>query len=326
MPSQITVVVPHWNRAQLLERLLESLAAQTLAPDCILVADNNSTDLSSQVAARFGAGFLTSTCNQGFAKAVNRGIAAAATRWVAILNNDVELDPTCLEELRGQAEAANAWFAAPRLLQSGSSGRLDGCFDLLARSGCAWRAGHGSPDGPPFDQPRAIFFAPLTAALFRRDVFERTGPLDELFESYLEDVDLGLRCALAGLRGIYVPSAVARHAGSATLGPWSPQMVELIARNQVLLAAKHFPASYRWRVAFGQLLWGALAFRRGAGIAWCKGRRAGLRLRASVRQASSPASQAALDPILLESEAEIRRLQQASSNDNYWRIYFGVAS
>lgn len=326
MPSQITVVVPHWNRAQLLERLLASLAAQTLAPDRVLIADNNSTDLSGQVAARFGAEFLTSTYNQGFAKAVNRGIAAASTRWVAIVNNDVELDPSCLQRLLSAAETAQAWFAAPRLLQPGAGGKLDGCFDLLARSGCAWRAGHGAPDGPPFDEPRTISFAPLTAALFRRDTFDRTGPLDERFESYMEDVDLGLRCALAGLRGIYVPSAVARHAGSATLGAWSPQMVELIARNQVLLAAKHFPPSYRWRTTFGQLLWGALAFRRSAGISWYKGWRAGMRLRRSVRESSSPASRAALDPILLESEAEIRRLQELTTRDTYWRAYFRVAS
>lgn len=325
MPSQITVIVPHWNRAQLLERLLESIAAQTLAPDRVLIADNNSTDLSDQVAARFGAEFLASTYNQGFARAVNRGIDAASTRWVAILNNDVELDPSCLQLLRDQAEAAQAWFAAPRLLQAGSAGRLDGCFDLLSRSGCAWRAGHCAPDGPPFDQPRTIAFAPLTAALFRRDLFQRTGPLDERFESYLEDVDLGLRCALAGLPGIYVPAASARHTGSATLGPWSPQMVELIARNQVILAAKHLPRAYYWQIVAGQLLWGALAFRRGAGVAWWRGKRAGMRLFRSVRDASTPSPQTALDPILRESESEIHRLQQATTRDGYWRAYFLVA-
>jgi GT2 family glycosyltransferase len=326
MSSGITIVVPHWNRAQLLERLLTSLAAQSLAPARVLIADNNSTDLSDQVAARFGAGFLPSLSNQGFARAVNRGISAASTPWVAIVNNDTELDPRCLELLLARAEAANAAFAVPRLLQSSNPSLLDGCFDLLARSGCAWRAGHGAPDGPPFHEPREISFAPLTVALFRRDVFSQIGLLDDRFESYLEDVDLGLRCALAGLRGIYVPSALARHLGSATLGAWSPSMVELIARNQVLLAAKHFPASYTWRAIYGQLLWGALALRRGAFLSWYRGKRAGLRLRHAVRASSSPASQSSLDPILKAAEADLRRLQLSSSRDAYWRAYFLVAS
>lgn len=326
MSSAITIVVPHWNRAQLLERLLSSLAAQSLTPARVVIADNNSTDLSDQVAVRFGADFLPSLSNQGFARAVNRGIQAASTPWVAIVNNDVELDPRCLELLLSHAEAARASFAAPRLLQAANPQLLDGCFDLLARSGCAWRAGHGAPDGPPFTEPREISFAPLTVALFRRDVFEKVGLLDDRFESYLEDVDFGLRCALAGLRGLYVPSAVARHLGSATLGPWSPTMVELISRNQVLLAAKHFPSSYLWRAVYGQLLWGLLALRRGAFFPWYRGKRAGLRLRRSVREASSPSSREAIDPILLAAESDLRLLQNSSTRDAYWRAYFLVAS
>ena len=53
--------------------------------------------------------------------------------------------------------------------------------------------------------------------------------LDERFESYLEDVDFGLRCAEAGLSGLYVPDAVAYHQGSATLGRWHPETVRKIA-------------------------------------------------------------------------------------------------
>jgi len=49
-------------------------------------------------------------------------------------------------------------------------------------------------------------------ALHRRDlpqgIIRRLGALDERFESYLEDIDFGIRCATAGLTGIYVPEAV----------------------------------------------------------------------------------------------------------------------
>ena len=51
--------------------------------------------------------------------------------------------------------------------------------------------------------------APATAALFRAGLFQRAGMFDERFESYLEDVDFGLRAALAGCPGVYVPAAVA---------------------------------------------------------------------------------------------------------------------
>ena len=46
----------------------------------------------------------------------------------------------------------------------------------------------------------------MTAALFRRNLFTEIGYLDVIFGSYLEDVDFGLRCALAGRGGLYVPA------------------------------------------------------------------------------------------------------------------------
>ena len=63
---------------------------------------------------------------------------------------------------------------------------------------------------PRVEPGAPIRFAPFTASLFREELFERVGLLEEVFESYLEDVDFGIRCATNGYSGIYVPDAVAR--------------------------------------------------------------------------------------------------------------------
>ena len=126
----------------------------------------------------------------------------------------------------------------------------------------------------------------------------------------------GLRCALLGLRGSYVPGAVAYHWGSASLGAWSPRMVRLIARNQVFLVAKYYPASYWWPVLAGQGLWGLLALRHGAGWAFLQGKIEGLRRRKSIERVEP---HGALSPILEQGEREIRR---RGGHDLYWRLYF----
>ncbi len=112
-------------------------------------------------------------------------------------------------------------------------------------------------------------------------MFERVGFLDERFESYLEDVDFGLRCAEAGFGGLYVPEAVAYHQGSATLGRWHPDTVRRISRNQVLLVAKHYPPNwilrYGWPVFIAQALWGFIALRHGALLSYVAGKADGLR-------------------------------------------------
>src|SRR5205814_269103 len=93
------------------------------------------------------------------------------------------------------------------------------------------------------------------------ELFRCAGGFDDAFESYLEDVDFGLRCAALGLKGRYVPEAVAYHQGSASLGRWNPQTVRRIARNQVYLVAKHIPLGrYWWAIVVG--IAGVAAWRR----------------------------------------------------------------
>ena len=317
--ATVAAVIPHWNRRELLVALLESLRAQKLAFDEIIVADNGSSDDSAEVAERAGARVLRLGRNFGFAAAVNRGVETARADWVAILNNDVTLEPGWLDALLQAASRANAWFATGKILRAGAPGTIDGTFDEISRGACACRCGSGKPDGPMWNQPRPIRFAPMTAALFRRDLFREVGPLDESFGSYLEDVEFGLRCALAGRGGVYVPAAVAHHRGSATLGGWHSDTVRQIARNQVLLAAKHLRGQPRFPLVAGQLLWGLVAFRHGRGWSYLRGKIGGLR---AARRFTAQAASARLAPILQASEREIFEVQRHTGFDGYWRAYF----
>src|ERR1700722_1206034 len=125
-----TAVIPTWNRRALLLNLLDSLAAQTRLFDEIIVVDNGSTDDSAELAERAGAKVLRLGQNRGFAAAVNRGIEAAGTGWVAILNNDVTLEPDWLEKLLAADE--DAWFATGKILQAADHGKVDGAFDEIS--------------------------------------------------------------------------------------------------------------------------------------------------------------------------------------------------
>jgi hypothetical protein len=322
MTADVTVIVPVWNRRDLLQRLLCGLRAQTLAPAEVLVVDDGSQDGSAELAESMGARTIRLKAHGGFAKAVNRGIRESRTSLLAIVNNDVQLAPDWLEKLSA-ALAPGAWFATGRILQAAAPDRIDGTYDALCRGGASWRVGHGRLDGPAFREPRQIWSAPMTAALFRAELFDRAGLLDERFEAYLEDVDFGLRCALAGCPGRYVPEAVAWHQGSATLGRWHPETVRHISRNQVFLVAKHYSPRmmlrYAWPIAVAQGLWGLVALRHGRGWSWLRGKVEGI-----LGGAGGSACHIAchgLEPILREGEREIRRVQRQSGRDLYWTLY-----
>jgi GT2 family glycosyltransferase len=310
----MTAVIPTWNRRELLESLFASLNQQTRPPAEVIVIDNGSSDGAAEAAERFGARVLRMGRNAGFAPAVNRGVRESRTETVAVLNNDVQLAPDYLERLAADLAAPDVWFATGKIFDARDHSRIDGCWDALARSGCSWRAGAGRKDHALFSKPRRIAFSPATAVLYRREIFERVGFFEESFESYLEDVEFGLRCLLAGCGGWFNPAARAYHLGSGTLGEWHPDTVRRIARNQSWIAQRYLGLT--GPVLAGQTLWGLVALRHGRFLPWLRGKLAALRRR---KQRTLEAGE-----LLRASEDEIRELQRAAGPDIYWRLYFWI--
>jgi len=324
--ASISVVVPNWNGRELLIPLLESLGRQSRPVREVIVVDNGSEDDSAAVAQAWGARVIPMCRNTGFACAVNRGILASTGSWIVIANNDVILEQHWVERMVGRLERGGAWYGVGKIYQTGRQGRLDATFDLLARSACAWRCGQGRAEETDPAPESPAWLPPLTAAAFFRETFERVGLLDERFESYLEDVDFGLRCVLAGIQGCYVPEAVAWHRGSSSLGPYHPETVRRIARNQLFLVAKHYPEGWwrhlGWPVLVGQLLWALVAVRHGQGVSYLKGKWEGLRRFGDIRGSAEPGE--AIVEFLAASERQLRRWQRRTGCDFYWRLYFAL--
>src|SRR3954453_8194975 len=95
----ISVVIPTWNRADLLRSVLANLEEQTIRPDEIVVVDNGSRDSSVEIARKHSARAISYPENRGFAVAVNDGITQSTGDWILILNNDVVLRRDWIERL-----------------------------------------------------------------------------------------------------------------------------------------------------------------------------------------------------------------------------------
>ena len=324
---RISVVIPNHNGARFLGPLLDDLHAQSVRAREVLVVDNGSTDESVELAKKSGARVIEEPVNRGFASAVNLGVRWANEEAVAVLNNDLRLAPEWLERTAHEMTGTRS-FVVGKVLSMDRPDLIDGTYDLVCRGGTAWRAGSACTDSALWSQAREIQLAPFTAILLRREWFLGLGGLDERFESYLEDVDFGLRSASSGHTGYYCPDAVCRHAGSATWGRWSPATVKLLSRNQVFVVAKHYDGSslrrLGWQIAVAQTLWGLIAARHGQLGAWLAGKAEGLRDFASMRNAVAGPG---IEDVLRASEQQIRELQQACEwPDTYWRWYFRLTS
>lgn len=267
MTPCVSVVIPNWNGATLLERCLESLRRQRLDGFETILVDNGSVDDSVALARRRypEVRVLELGVNGGFARAANAGADAARAPLLAFLNNDVECAPDWLEQLvdccRRRPRAA---AVTPKILRLHDPSAIDSAGDGMSWSLKAFRRGAGERDGG-YEVEEQVFAAPGTACLWRGDAFHALGGFDEGFFAYYEDVDLSFRARLAGWEIWYAPLAVAHHAGGASSAAAAHVFDSYHSvRNRWAMIVKDAPAAWLVRRAHVILLGEALSLARAA--------------------------------------------------------------
>lgn len=266
---RVTVAVLSYDGMHLLEKALPSIAAQRYRDSEVLVVDNGSGDGTAGWLAEAWpqVRVVALEANIGVTAALNVCVAEATGELVMLLNNDVELEPDCVERLVGALdEHPQAGSASPKLLDFYDRTVLDGAGDVFTWSGSPRRRGHGETDRGQFDAEQPIFGVCGGAAMYRTDALRRVGPFDEDFFAYYEDSDWSLRAQVAGFGCRYVPAAVVYHMGSATLGREMTDFTRYhLWRNSVWMLAKSLPAGVALRHAprllYGQLWNLAMALR-----------------------------------------------------------------
>jgi GT2 family glycosyltransferase len=314
---KIAVIIVNANTGAHIERALEALDAQTLAPARVIVVDNASTDGSPEaIGERFpSVEVIRLERNVGFAAANNVGVRAAdGCDCVALLNPDAFPLTDWLEALARAVERHPEYaFFGSRLVSADAPGVLDGTGDVYHVSGLAWRRDHGRPAtvAPPAGE---IFSPCAAAALYRRDAFLEVGGFDESYFCYFEDSDLAFRLRLAGYRCLYVPDAVVHHVGSVTAGRFSDFTVYHSFRNLLWTYAKNMPSPLVWLYLPQHVL------ATGLTLAWFGWRGQGRVLLSSKRDALREL------PRVLEQRRAIQRGRKASARELRRAMATGVAT
>jgi N-acetylglucosaminyl-diphospho-decaprenol L-rhamnosyltransferase len=245
---EISVIVVNYNGAQHLRLCLDALHAQEGATFETIVVDNASSDRSVDLLREAfpAVRLVVLETNYGFAGGNNRGAALARGRLLVFLNNDTQVEPGWLLALRKGLEwSSDTAVVTSRIVYMHDPSILDSAGDGLTRAGGAFKRGHGAAAVQHL-RPREVFGACGAAFLIVRDVYEEVGGFDEDFFLSHEDVDLSYRVRLRGHRCVYVPDAIVRHVGSATLGRSSRMAVFYGQRNTEWVYFKNTPASLFW--------------------------------------------------------------------------------
>ena len=252
--------------------------------------------------------------NLGFATACNVGAAQAGGDVLLFLNPDTVAGPGAVPALADAVADPSVGVAMARLRLLGEPERLNSGGNVVHVSGLAWVGGHGQPADRMSEVRDVAYPSGAAMAIRARTFHELGGFTDELF-MYLEDLELGWRARLHGLRIVVTPAADVFHDYEFAR---NRRKLHLIERNRLVFVLSSY--SPRLLAVSAPILLAAeigmvgIAARQGwlreklAGWAWCarhagwlaRHRRETQRLRRVADRELAPFLTAELDPGMVE--------------------------
>jgi GT2 family glycosyltransferase/lipopolysaccharide/colanic/teichoic acid biosynthesis glycosyltransferase len=248
-PPDLAVVIVAFHSGADLQRCLHSTAREVAALGLtaeVVVVDNGGVD---EVPA--GVRLIRNPANRGFGRAVNQGFRGTTAPRVLLLNPDAALGEGALAPLLRALDDGRWGLVAPRLVlpdgrDQESPRRFYDLRTLLARRTVLGRlpnlAAHAARHTDADDRPgvRAVDWVTGAAMLLRRDAVAASGPFDERYFLYVEDLDLCRRLHAGGTPvGFVVESVVHHRFGGASRRqvPWNPLFLHHL-RSGVLYALR----------------------------------------------------------------------------------------
>jgi GT2 family glycosyltransferase len=258
----ISIIILNWNGKHHLEECLTSVLKQTYNKFELIVVDNGSTDGSQEYLKEYfpGVKLICLDKNYGFCKGNNIGIKESKGEYIVLLNNDTVVLPNWLENLYSAFNNdSSIGICASKMISYYNKSALDSAGDGFSICGAGFKIGHTeSPDF--YSENKYVFGACAGAAMYRRDMLNEIGLLDEDFFAIYEDVDLSFRAQLAGYKCIYCADAVVYHKTNATIGKLSDFYVYNGQRNVEYAYFKNMPSDLMIKTIFPHLAFNILSF------------------------------------------------------------------
>jgi len=197
-----SVVIPAYNRKEMLLRAIESVLSQDFTDFELSVIDDGSTDGTDSIEDIYrGRLRYIFQPNSGVSSARNRGILASSSPWIALLDSD---DTWHKSKLRRHME----------YLKNNTSVLIHQTEDIWIRNGSRVNPGkkHVKKEGDLFNDSLKLCMISPSSVVFSREVTEKYGLFDEALPA-CEDYDLWLRITPFEYIGLIREKLITRYAG-----------------------------------------------------------------------------------------------------------------
>ena len=226
MRPETSVIIPTWNRRDLVARAIDSVLAQSRPVEEIIVVDDGSSDGTGEfLAQRYGERIvLLAQANAGVSAARNRGLAVARGGYLGLLDSDDVWLPEKTARQVGFLEAnPGIGLVLCDVFRVDVHGETIDVFERRVQI---------PEDGPALQWVlRDPALAPLSA-MMRREVYEDVGGFDETLRT-AEDLDFHLRVAARWSIGVVaepLARALRGHDGLSALASTEDDYIAVMER------------------------------------------------------------------------------------------------
>jgi GT2 family glycosyltransferase len=245
--AEVTVVIPTFNRARDIARVLRELHGHEGLRIDVIVVDNSSTDDTGAVvreAQQQWGDRLTYVLKepQGPAAARERGLSMSRAPYVLFHDSDVQLQPGWIAQAHSRMERdASLGAIGGHIVYAFEPERVNAYGGDLGRFGLAWDVDEGSRLAPDRAEAPRIWIN-CSAMLVRRDAAVGAGGFDPAFFYGYEDSDLGWRLRIAGWGVRVVPELIAHHHVEPSPGHAHPEIVFHYCKNRLRMLIRNTQA------------------------------------------------------------------------------------
>lgn len=228
MNKQVSFIITHYKQPDLLDSCIRSIQKYVKSFNYeIIVADSDTIEETRNLIKDKFPGVILSESkdNIGFSKIVNKALGLAHGSYIVILNADILLNDSSIEEIfefldrnKDVGLVGPALFGVDGSPQN-SAFRFYGPLTVAARRTLLGKIPIGKKDVERFlmadvdlpGKPTPVDWLMGSSIFLTKKALEDVGPLDERYFMYFEDVDWARRFWKNGYRVMYYPRARLTH-------------------------------------------------------------------------------------------------------------------
>lgn len=223
--AKITIIIPSFNGRTILEKSLPQVVKHSPGAKIIIIDDGGSDDTAIWLGENYPkVRLIRNETNLGFPRSVNKGVAAARSEFIVLLNNDVYPQ-------KGYLSEALKYFADDSVFAV-TFNETHSSWPQTSWQGGKLHYTRGT------DKTQAVYstWASGGSCMLRRKYWRALKGFNPVYSpGYWEDIDLGWQAWKAGYKIVWAPLAKVIHHHESTFKALDQNWLNLVKQRNELL-------------------------------------------------------------------------------------------